>query len=237
MGVDPVSTGKKVCSFDCIYCQIGKTVILTDTRKIFIKSEDIIEELDSLPLLTIDYITFSGAGEPTLAANLGEMIKAAKKIRREKIAVISNASLLHREDVREDLLAADLVIAKLDAPTQDILKTVNQPIETITIEHILSGIKMFKQVYKGRLTLQLMFVEQNKEYAQDLAWIARQIQPDEVQINTPLRPGGVKPLSEPELNRIEDYFDGLNTISVYKVKKKRINSISDEDTLRRRGKV
>ena len=237
LGIDPVSTGEKVCSFDCVYCQIGKPGPLRDKRRIFIKCEDIIEELNSLPPLKIDYITFSGAGEPTLAANLGEMIRAIKNIRQEKIAVISNASLLYREDVRKDLLAADLVMAKLDAPTQDILTAVNRPIGTIDIGHILSGIKEFKRVYKGKLALQIMFVEQNKKHAQAIARIAGEICPDEVQINTPLRPSKAKPLSEAELDRIESYFDGLNTISVYKAEKKNIKPISDEDTLKRRGKV
>jgi len=68
-----------------------------------------------LPLLKIDYITFSGTGEPTLAANLGQMIKEVKKIRCEKIAVLTNSSLMHREDVQKDLACADLVVAKLDA--------------------------------------------------------------------------------------------------------------------------
>ena len=89
LGIDPVSKGRKICSFDCIYCQVGKTGLLIDERHRFINCEDIIKELDSLPPLEIDYITFSGAGEPTLASNLGEMIRGIKKIRQEKIAVIT----------------------------------------------------------------------------------------------------------------------------------------------------
>ncbi|MCD4780707.1 MAG: radical SAM protein [Candidatus Omnitrophica bacterium] len=237
LGIDPVSKGKKICSFDCIYCQIGKIGLLTDERGIFINCKDIIEELDSLPPLKIDYITFSGAGEPSLADNLGEMIRAIKKIRREKIAVITNSSLLHREDVRKDLQLADFVIAKFDAPTQEILTTINQPIETVNFEHIISGIKMFKEMYKGKLALQIMFVEQNKGCAQDIAQIAKEINPDEVQINTPLRPCRVKPLPESEVDKIESYFKGLKTISVYKAERKEISPLSDEETLKRRGKV
>ena len=103
-----------------------------------------------MPSLTIDYITFAGAGEPTLAKNLGEIIMAVKKVRREKIAVISNASLFYRQDVRDDLMHADLVVAKLDASTQDILKKVNYPAEGINIEKIISGIKSFKSAFRVR---------------------------------------------------------------------------------------
>ena len=84
LGIDPLSQKGKVCTFGCIYCQIGETKLLTDERKTFVRIPDLIDELGSLPPLKIDYITFSGTGEPTLAANLGQMIKAIKKIRKEK---------------------------------------------------------------------------------------------------------------------------------------------------------
>ncbi|MDP8266922.1 MAG: radical SAM protein [Candidatus Aceula meridiana] len=236
LGVDPVFKGRKVCNFDCSYCQLQKKSLLINERESFVDCRDIIEEIDLLPPLKIDYITFSGAGEPTLAGNLGKMIKAVKQIRREKIAVITNSSLLHRKDVQEDLLSADFVMAKLDASTQRIFNTVNRPLETITIKHIISGIKEFKKNYKGKLALQIMFIEDNKKSAKEIAEIVREIHPSEVQINTPLRPCKVKPLSELELNQIESYFYGLNTISVYKAEKNKIKSISDKDTLKRRGK-
>ena len=133
LGIDPLSRDGKVCSFDCIYCQIGETAFLTDERKTFVPAAKIINELDSLPALKIDYITFSGTGEPTLAENLGQMIKAIKQIRREKIAVLTNSSLMYREDVQRDLFLADFVVAKLDAPSQTIFELVNRPIKTIKI--------------------------------------------------------------------------------------------------------
>jgi wyosine [tRNA(Phe)-imidazoG37] synthetase (radical SAM superfamily) len=237
LGIDPVYKGRKSCSFDCIYCQVGKTGFLTDERRVFIPCEDIIKELSMLPPLNIDYITFSGACEPTLAKNLGEIIKAVKKIRKEKIAVLTNSSLLYRADVREDLLSADFVVAKMDASSQEIFSRINRPMKIITLEHIISGIKLFRQVYKGRLALQIMFIEQNKAAAQEIARIAREIHPDEVQINTPLRPCKVSPLSEAEIDRIVGYFDGLKVVSVYKAEKKDVQPISSQATLKRRGKV
>jgi len=102
LGIDPLSAKDKICSFDCIYCQIGKTTIHTKKRKVFVSAEQLIEELKSLPPVDIDYITFSGRGEPTLAKNLGEMIAEVKKIRKEPVAVLTNASLLYDKEVRED---------------------------------------------------------------------------------------------------------------------------------------
>lgn len=237
LGIDPVFKGRKVCSFDCIYCQLGKTGFFTDERRLFVPCQDVIKELEAVPVLKIDYITFSGACEPTLAENLGEMIKAVKRIRREKTAVLTNASLLEREDVREDLLPADFVIAKMDAPSQEVLTAVNRPIKAITFENIVGGIKRFRKIYKGRLALQIMFFEQNKAYAQDIAQVVREIHPDEVQINTPLRPCKVKPLPQAEIDRITGYFDGLNIVSVYKAERRDVQPISDEEALKRRGKI
>ena len=237
LGIDPISQNEKVCTFDCIYCQLGKTKCLTTERKTFVAVNDIIKELDSLPSLKIDYITISGTGEPTLAENLGEMIKAVRGIRKEKIAVLTNSSLMHRDNVIKDLFLADLVVAKLDAPLQDIFELVNQPAKNIRIDAVIRAIKDFRSCYKGKLALQIMFTEENKIYAKEIAQIAEEINPDEVQLNTPLRPCGVKPLIKNEMDIIEGYFCGLNTVSVYKAEKRSVRSISSDDTLRRRGKA
>ncbi len=237
LGIDPVSKGHKICSFDCVYCQIGKTGLLTDRRQEFISDEEIVAELNALPEVKIDYITFSGAGEPTLAANLGRMIRSIRQTRPEKVAVITNASLIDRQDVQDDLMQADFVLAKFDASDQDGLIEINQPVDPVRFENIFPGIKSFRKRYRGRLALQIMFIEQNRDRAQDLARLAREIQPDEVQINTPLRPCAVKPLPEAELKRVQDCFAGLKTLNVYDAEKTPIQPISTEDTLVRRGKV
>ncbi|MBU0683613.1 MAG: radical SAM protein [Candidatus Omnitrophota bacterium] len=237
LGIDPLSLNEKVCTFDCAYCQIRKTNLLTDERDVFVRVSDIVKEIDSLPRLKIDYMTFSGTGEPTLAKNLGQMIKALKKIRNEKIAVLTNSSLMYRKDVQEDLFAADFVVAKLDAATQNVFELVNQPIRTIKIDIIIKAIKDFKSCYHGKLALQIMFVAENKKSAKEIAEIAREIKPEEVQLNTPLRPCRVKPVTKAEMNGIKEDFIGLNVVSVYDVKKKTVRPISSSDTLKRRGKV
>ena len=237
LGIDPISYGKKTCSFDCVYCQLGRTDIFTDERRVFVPVEKIIEELGLLPPLKIDYITFSGTGEPTLAKNLGQMIKAIRKVRKEKIAVLTNSSLMDEDELQEELLLADFVVAKFDAPSQEIFEKVNQPLDTIKFDTVLRAIKDFKHTFKGKLAIQIMFIEENKRYVSEIAQLVKDISPDEVQINTPLRPCGVEPLSESELKVIKGYFTGLNAISVYEAEKKEVASISDEDTLKRRGKI
>jgi len=237
LGIDPVSYKEKICSFDCIYCQLGKTKVFSDKRKIFVSVSEIVDELKLLPSIGIDYITFSGSAEPTLAKNLGAMIKATKKIRNEKVAVLTNSSLLDKKDVQQNLLLADFVIAKLDAVSQETFEIINSPLKTIKFNPVLKGIKNFQSIYKGKLALQIMFVEQNKKHAPEIARMAKEINPDEVQINTPLRPCRVKPLSKAELRTIKGHFNGLNSISVYEAEKKTVKPISSEDTLKRRGKI
>jgi len=237
LGIDPLSNKEKICTFDCVYCQLGRTYKFANQREVFVSVDEIIDEINSLPDIEIDYITFSGRGEPNLAKNLGEMIKAIRKIRKEKIAVITNSSLMYMDDVVDDLLLADFILAKLDAYSQESLETINRPIKQITFDMIVDGIKQFKSKYKGKLALQVMFIKENQKNAKEISEIAKEINPDEIQINTPLRPSQSKPLSKSEIYKIKEYFKDMNTISVYDTKRKKVEPISTEDTLKRRGKV
>lgn len=237
LGLDLLSQADKVCDYDCIYCQLGPTESFTGARRLYVDEDMILKELDMLPdHIPIDYITLSGRGEPTLAANLGNIIEALRKNRKEPIAVITNSSQLYLSDVREELSSADFVMAKLDASSQASFEAINRPMEGIMFDAVMKGIEEFKRGFRGRFALQIMFMEGNKHRAGDIAEIAQQIGPHEVQINTPLRPCGFKPIKAEELSRIKDLFSGLNTISVYESRKRHVKPISDEDTLRRRGK-
>jgi wyosine [tRNA(Phe)-imidazoG37] synthetase (radical SAM superfamily) len=113
---------------------------------------------------------------------------------------------------------------------------VNRPSQEIKFDAIIAGLKEFRKLFTGKLALQVMFIQHNVKDAEAIAGIARDIHPDEVQINTPLRPCGVDPLGEGALSEIKRYFEGLNTLSVYESHKKYVKPISDADTLKRRGK-
>ncbi|MFH0731967.1 MAG: radical SAM protein [Candidatus Omnitrophota bacterium] len=234
LGIDPISGKTKVCTYDCVYCQIGRKPPYSGNRKIFVPTDKIIGELKKLPKIKIDYITFSGSGEPTLAKNLGDIIKAIRKIRKEKIAVLTNSSLINRKSVQKDLLLADFVAVKLDAPREDLFKKINSPDEKIKFAATVKAIKQFKRKFKGKLTLQIMFVKENKEFAKDIAEIARQIKPDQIQINTPTRPCAVMPLNKDEIAGIKKHFKGLNVSCVYESKRKKVEPLSGKATLKRR---
>ncbi|MFH1478272.1 MAG: radical SAM protein [Candidatus Omnitrophota bacterium] len=237
LGVDLISKKEKTCTFDCAYCQIGKTEDFLDQRKIFVKTKDVLKEINLVEAGNIDYITFSGKGEPTLASNLGDVIEGIRKIRHEKIAIITNTSLIDRPDVQQDLKLADIVMIKIDACNEDLFLKINRPMKDMRLKNMIEGIKEFRSSYKGKIALQIMFVEDNKKYAQEFAKIAKDISPNEVDINTPLRPSPVKPLSKKGIDLILPYFKGQNAISVYDSYRKPITPLSTKDTLKRRGSL
>ncbi len=237
MGIDLCPGENKRCLFDCRYCQLGPFPAVRKRRRIFVPTEEIIKEIKQLPQVHIDYITFSGTGESTLARNLGKTIKAIKKIRKEPIAVLTGSSLLYRKDVRDELKLADLVECKLDADSQSLFEKINAPAKGIKFESILKGIRQFRKEYRGKFALQIMFMRENEKAAGSLAKIARTIGPDEVHINTPTRPGLASALSQQRILKIKRYFKGMDVISLYDVKRKKVKPISKKDTLVRRGKI
>jgi len=236
LGIDPVSQDEKICTFDCIYCQLGKAKPCPLIRKIFVPTEDILKEINTLGNVEIDYITFSGRGEPTLAENLGELIRETRKLRKEKIAVITNSTLINNPDVIKALSLADYVMLKLDFSTAGEFNKINQPASGINPDNIIQGIKKFNKLYKGKLALQIMFIAENKNSAAKFAELAKELEVDEVQLNTPLRSGGAAPLSKKEIAGIKKHFSGIRHVSVYDAVKKETASISSDDTLKRRGK-
>ncbi len=242
LGIDPISGRQKICTFDCVYCQLGRTRSFSLKREPFVPVRAVMKEIASLPAVPIDYITFSGAGEPTLASNLGAMIRAVKKTRKEKVAVITNASLLFRKDVKKDLSYADAVLAKLDGYDARTVGEVNRPMSPITFERIWKGLKCFRREYHGVLALQVMFIVGTVPFARQIARLAAELGADEIQLNTPLRPCMVKPISKKDMAGVKRVFRKecdrhVRILSVYDAVKKNVRPISSADTLKRRGKV
>ena len=238
LGIDLLSTHGKTCSFDCAYCQLGRTVHLFADRKEFVAISRLAEELERVKGISADYITFSGVGEPTLAANLGEAIELARSVLRLPVAVLTNSSLMTREDVRQELSTADLVVAKVDAPDEETFRQVNRPSIKCRLMEIIHGIKLFREQYKGNLALQMMFIEANKDSAHEMAILAERINPDEVQLNTPLRPCAVQPLASEVIVSLKAAFSKLkNVVTVYEAARPEVIPLNMKETLRRRPKI
>ena len=234
LGVDPLSREKKKCNFDCIYCQVGRTRGYTLSRRKFAEGKDLLGEVRAaLGLGKTDYITLSGSGEPTLALNIGSVIKHLKKLKDSKVAVITNSTMLPDRKVRRELLEADTVLVKLDAFSQGSFKRINRPARGITYAAILKGIKQFRKEYGGRLCVQVMFTAENECHAGEISGKIRELGMDEVHLNTPLRPCGVKPLSRKKLADIRKHFRGMKVKTVYDKPAKKVRVISAEASGRR----
>ena len=187
LGVDLLFTNS-ICSFRCIYCQLGKINEHTATRKIFVPTERVIADLLASQWQEADVITFSGNGEPTLALNLGEVMGEIKAITNKPVVVLTNSTLLHDSAVRSELAAADKIFCKLDAATDHTLKLIDRPVAGITVQTIVAGIKSLRQEYQGHLAIQTMLMPLNQHEVEALADLLKDIQPDEVQLNLPSRP-------------------------------------------------
>ena len=237
LGIDLISS-EKVCSFDCIYCQLGEKDEKTVKRRKFVETrrikEDLLETLDLAE--DVEVITFSGMGEPTLASNLKEVISIVRGITDLPLAILTNSSLLHRREVQNTLKTIERVITKLDAPDEKLFQRINRPHPSISFSQTLKGIKKLRSGYNGELELQIMFTDENKEHARELAGFAAEIKPERVDINTPLRPSPIKPLNKSEIKEIKEIFEekSLNTKTVYESNKIKVETVDHEETARRR---
>ena len=158
LGVDLVPF--KVCTYDCIYCQIGKTTDKTLLRKEYIPVEEILEELRCFfdgEGSSVDYISLGGSGEPTLHSGLGSIIKGIKALTSIPVAVITNGALLSEEEVRKDLLQADVVLPSLDAASQEVFARINRPCFGFSVEEVIEGQVEFRKIYKGKIWLEILF--------------------------------------------------------------------------------
>lgn len=237
LGIDPISRERKICNLNCVYCQLGETKDFESQRRLFVPSDMIINEIKTLPKMHIDCITFSGRGEPTLAENLGHLIRKVRLLRNEKIVVITNAVLIHRKDVQKDLAEADIVSVKLDAPDQKVFSGINKPCDRVNFQAMVDALCVFRKRFKGQLTLQVMFVPENKKEAQCIADIARKIIPDEVHINTPLRLSSAKALNLKDIEKIKKVFLGLKVTSVYDVPTRTASPLDIDRAVSRHGLI
>ncbi len=200
LGVDPIFVSS-ICSFNCIYCQLGNIQKVTAQRQIFVETSKVLDDFREMLATGVpfDVITFSGNGEPTLALNLGEMAREIKALTPNKpLLALTNATLLQDPAVQADLQSFDRVICKLDAPTDKLLALINRPAAGVSIQSIKAGILSLRQNYAGKIDLQMMFMPANLEESEGFIEFLRELKPDSVQLNTPTRP---YPLSWTRENR------------------------------------
>ncbi len=188
LGVD-LLFHSSICSFNCIYCQLGSIQNITDQQKVYVETEKVIDDLAQVKWSEVDVVTISGNGEPTLALNLGEVIDHIHRHYSKPVMVLTNATMLGDEATRQRLAKADVVACKLDSWDNESLERMNRPAEGVSYEQIVTGIKEFKKSgFKGKLAIQSMFMPANVNGVEQMAEVLSEIQPDEIHLNTPMRP-------------------------------------------------
>lgn len=232
LGIDIIPS--KTCSFDCIYCQLGPTTQKTVQRKEYVSWKQILFQIKDFLSSgqRVDYLTFSGSGEPTLNTALGKLIREIKKITPIPVAVLTNSSLLSRKSVREALKEADLVVPSLDGVTQEVFTKINRPHPSLKVEPIIEGLKKFRQEFKGSIWLEIMLVKginDSASHISKLKEVIEEIKPEKVQLNTVVRPPSEEfayPLSLKELEKLKNIL-GKNCKIIAEFRKKKQTPLSE----------
>ena len=190
----------KICSYSCVYCQLGSTMNMRVGRQTFYQAEEIAQNVKDKVRQAkekgepVDYLTFVPDGEPTLDINLGKEIELVKSLGL-KIAVISNASLIWRDDVRQDLQKADWVSLKVDAVSRQIWRRINRPQKMLKLERILDGMNNFANIFKGKITTESMLIQGINDSGAEIEEVAdflAELKPDIAYLAIPTRPPAVR---------------------------------------------
>ncbi len=207
LGIDLIP--KKVCSLNCVYCEVGRTTNLTTDR------DEVIDELKQFMSNKpkIDYITFSGSGEPTLNSRIGNVLKYIKeKYPKIKTAILTNGTLLYDKQLREELMGADIILPSLDAASRDVFRKIDRPNKKLNIETYIQGLVDLRKDYKGKIWLEVFLLKGYNDTKEELKLLKEailKIQPDLVQLNTLDRPGtkhDLIPLTKEKMQAIIDFW-------------------------------
>ncbi len=212
LGIDLVPY--KVCSYDCFYCQLGHTTLLTGERKEYVPIQAVLNDLDAAisRKKTIDCVTLAGSGEPTLNSGVGVLIREIKRRYSLPVAVITNGSLLWRPELREEMAPADFVLPSLDAGDEQMFKSVNRPHPSIDYEMMVDGLVRFAEEYEGEIRLEVMLLKYVNSTETELKKIVDRVNaigPTRVQLNTVYRPPCEQyafPMTERDLEKAASYF-------------------------------
>lgn len=221
LGVDLVP--RKVCSLDCVYCEVGITTKLTTERMEYVPYEKVVKEIseymDNNP--EPDFITFSGYGEPLLNSRIGDVLKFIKeKYPRLKVAILTNGTLLSDKNIRAEIMQADVVLPSIDAATDKVFKKLNRPEKHLKVEKHIQGLINFRNEFDGEMWLEIFILPGYNDHNEEICELKKaiqEIQPTLVQLNTLDRPGaieGLHPATKKQLEEIRNILDFENTVIV-----------------------
>ncbi|HRV33239.1 MAG TPA: radical SAM protein [Anaerovoracaceae bacterium] len=217
LGISPIP--KKTCNYSCIYCQLGRTDRMTNTRQDFFPLHDILSELEHVlgGDTYFDVITIVGEGEPTLYKGLGKLIEEVHRRTDKPIAVITNGALFYDPEIRREVALADIVSPTLDAFDEASFREINRPHGMLSYEKVIRGLKDFSAEYKGQLWLELMLVEgynDDEDSLNKYAAVLQEIRYDRLYINTPVRPPAESRVRASDRAHVERAADLLGGVSI-----------------------
>lgn len=207
----------KTCSMDCIYCECGSTTKLTAERKEYYPTESVMEELDAFFATgrEIDYLTFSGVGEPTLHSGIGRIIRHVKHQKPEvKVCLLTNASLLGDPILQEELAPLDLIVPSFDGSTEEEFKLINRPCPEVTMQSTLDAILSFRKTNRCAMWLEIFIVpgvNDSKGSMIRFRDLAAKIAPEKVQLNSLDRPGVEEWIELPTTEELEEIASVIGT--------------------------
>ncbi len=213
LGIDVIP--HKTCTFDCVYCECGRTTEKTCERRAFFPVREVLDDLEahlSRMKEKPDVITLSGSGEPTLYLPMGELIDEIKRLTSLPVAVITNSSLLWKPEVRDELARADVVLPSLDAADDDAYRRINRPHELVSLPRLVEGLERFLKDYRGTVLFEILLIEgynADDSNIEALKAALGRMRADKIQLNTAVRPGtesGIEPLDDISLRRIRNLF-------------------------------
>ena len=206
LGVDLIPP--KTCTYDCLYCQVGRTTLKTAEPKVFAPAGDVVDEMRrKLPALSPDVITLAGSGEPTLHSEMGSIISSIRDMTDTDIVVLTNGSLLWRKDVMEKVLKADIVMPTLTSAFEKTFQKIHRPHPDLKLEVVIQGMKDFRQHFDGRFLLEVVLlagINDSERELEALKEAVEEMSPDRIQLNTVVRPPSDSRAIALDSQRLED---------------------------------
>lgn len=227
LGIDLIPA--KTCTYNCLYCQVGKTTHRTGATKPFVPTQDVLKELEEkLQKIRPDTITLSGSGEPTLHSQIDQVISFIKRVTGIRIAILTNGSLFWKEEVRTRVSGADIILPTLTTVFENTFRAIHRPHPDLNLSLIIEGLKSLRRTYRGLLFLELFFLAGLNDSEKEIEGLKKavdQISPDRIQLNTVVRPprdSRAVPLDRKRLEEIKDFFgENAEIIADAPLKKKK----------------
>ena len=211
LGIDLIPP--KTCTYDCLYCQVGRTTCLTAEPDLFVPTGEVIEELkDIIEKTRPDTITLAGSGEPTLHSEIDQVISMVKGVTDTQVALLTNGALLWRKDVRDRVLGADFIMPTLTTVFEETFRRIHRPHRGLVLSSIIEGLKGLRKEYGGVVLLEIVLlsgINDNMKELEAMKNVIEDISPDKIQLNTVVRPPSDRsavPLNMEQMEKIKDFF-------------------------------